>query len=107
MTTESKTLSPLIQSLLKLGGLSAMSVSHRDFCWSQDQYIITESQLAALVAQEMEKVKEECARACVGVRTGGNGMPKDYEDTHADGFTDGCNECEWAIRALPTTKQEG
>lgn len=45
-------------------------------------------------------VAEECAKACKDVRDGGSGTPKAYEDTHADGFMDGCNECEWAIRSL-------
>lgn len=43
--------------------------------------------------------RERDAQICERVRHGGNGTPKQHEDTHADGHTDGCNECEWAIRS--------
>lgn len=38
--------------------------------------------------------------ACRTIRDMGGGRVPSYEDNHADGFLDACNECEWAIAEL-------
>lgn len=60
--------------------------NHRHPSYIQDK-------LDAAVAAE----REACKQACANVRAEGGGTAKPYEDNHADGFIDGCNECEWAI----------
>lgn len=44
---------------------------------------------------------EEAAQKCSDTRDdAGLAEAKPYENTHDDGWLDGCNECEWAIRSL-------
>lgn len=54
------------------------------------------------LAELVEKhTQEQCAKVCAEMRdSGGTETYKDYEDNHVDGYIDGCNECEWAIRNL-------
>lgn len=64
--------------------------------WFGNQYLPNGAlpRFAALVA-------EECARACEATRDSGDSAgPKEYEDDHATGHVDGCNNSAAAIRAL-------
>lgn len=58
---------------------------------------ITTERIFTAMRAAMSAERTACMKACADVREGGNGTPKQYEDNHADGFTDGCNECEWTI----------
>ena len=51
---------------------------------------------AALVAAAE---REACARVCEEECADPDDQFKNYEDTHTDGWQDGCNSCAWAIRA--------
>lgn len=56
-------------------------------------------QLIDHMAKFAALVAEECAKAADAER-GTTYKPKEYEDNHRDGHTDGCNDCAAAIRAL-------
>ena len=43
--------------------------------------------------------REACARVCEEECADPDDQFKNYEDTHTDGWQDGCNSCAWAIRA--------
>jgi hypothetical protein len=51
---------------------------------------------AALVAAAE---REACAQVCEEECADPDDQFKNYEDTHTDGWQDGCNSCAWAIRA--------
>lgn len=51
---------------------------------------------AALVAAAE---REACAKVCEEECADPDDQFKNYEDTHTDGWQDGCNSCAWAIRA--------
>ncbi len=46
--------------------------------------------------------REACAKVCEEECADPDDQFKNYEDTHADGWQDGCNSCAWAIRARGT-----
>ena len=45
------------------------------------------------------KEREACAKVCEEERNDPDDQFKNYEDTHTDGWIDGCNSCISAIRA--------
>lgn len=45
------------------------------------------------------KEREACEKACEDERNDPDDQFKNYEDTHDDGWIDGCNSCIAAIRA--------
>lgn len=60
---------------------------------------------AKQMAAQRHKALDEAAQVCEEMRKSGNAsIHKGYDDTHEDGYIDGCNECEWAIRALKEKK---
>lgn len=65
--------------------------------------IIWQAYQAASKQSEAEKADlvRKCAEICNEVRQDeGLRAYKNHEDNHEDGFTDGCNECSWAILEL-------
>lgn len=53
---------------------------------------------AYLVGRVDENVA--CQEVCIDtLEDEGKAAYKDYEDNHVDGWTDGCNECHWAVAA--------
>ena len=61
---------------------------------------IEELGMAGVVAE-----REACAKACEQTRIEGSDH-KPYEG-YVDGFVDGCNQCEWAIRQRIDTGDNG
>ena len=47
----------------------------------------------------VEAEREACAQVCEEECADPDDQFKNYEDTHTDGWQDGCNSCAWAIRA--------
>lgn len=43
--------------------------------------------------------REACAKVCEEECADPDDQFKNYEDTHTDGWQDGCNSCAWATRA--------
>jgi hypothetical protein len=62
----------------------------------EEDLIAYSLQLAVLVAAAE---REACAKVCEEECADPDDQFKNYEDTHTDGWQDGCNSCAWAIRA--------
>lgn len=52
-----------------------------------------------LIEEAVIKEREACEKACANERNNPDDQFKNYEDTHDDGWIDGCNSCIAAIRA--------
>jgi hypothetical protein len=51
----------------------------------------------------IEEERKACEKACEEERNDPDDQFKSYEDTHIDGWVDGCNSCISAIRARSKT----
>lgn len=60
---------------------------------------IAVKELEAFAKLVAAKEREACAKACEYERNDPDDQFKNYEDTHDDGWIDGCNSCIAAIRA--------
>ena len=64
-----------------------------DYFWG------TPHQIEAFAKLVAAKEREACEKACEEERNDPDDQFKNYEDTHTDGWIDGCNSCISAIRA--------
>ncbi len=60
--------------------------------------LFSESHLERFAALVAAHEREACARVCEEECADPDDQFKNYEDTHTDGWQDGCNSCAAAIR---------
>jgi len=64
-----------------------------------DRMALSEEALTAMKVIAALEEREACAKVCEEECADPDDQFKNYEDTHTDGWQDGCNSCAEAIRA--------
>lgn len=72
--------------------------------WSPAAWPNTVDDLTRFAALVAAAEREACAKVCEEECSDPYEDFKNYEDTHTDGWMDGCNSCAAAIRARGETK---
>ena len=64
-----------------------------------DVFVLGTSAFVAFAKLVADREREACEKACEEECNDPDDQFKNYEDTHTDGWIDGCNSCISAIRA--------